>query len=144
LNYFITTENLEIGRQNLFAANEYSFIYPLFGFDAYQRFSEENIAWIKKYKSNFEYGDLMPAKYFVEIESLQEKIQSFFESLINLFWGDRIEAWFKRKQIEKIKRNPLTYKKGGYVEYNDENLIFLPEPQGEKIFQKFQEKLKTS
>ena len=143
LNYFITTENLEIGRQNLFAANEYSFIYPLFGFDAYQRFSEENIAWIKKYKSNFEYGDLMPAKYFVEIESLQEKIQSFFESLINLFWGDRIEAWFKRKQIEKIKRNPLTYKKGGYVEYTDENLVFLPEPQGGKIFQKFQEKLRS-
>jgi len=137
LNYFITTGSLEIKRQDLFAANEYSFIYPLFGFDVYWKFGEANKGWIKKYKPNFEYGGLKPAKYFVGIKPLQKNIQRPLESLINLFWGDRIEAWLKEKQIEKIKRNPLTYKKGGYVEASDDNLVFLPEPQGEKIFQKF-------
>src|SRR3989339_1162296 len=144
LNYFITNGSLEIKRQDLFAANEYSFIYPLFGFKIYEKFGEANINWIKRHKPNFEFSKLKPAKYFVEVKPLQKKIQAIFEALINLLWGDRIELWLKRKQIEKIKRNPLTYKKGGYVEYTDENLVFLPEPQGGKIFQKFQEKLKTS
>jgi hypothetical protein len=48
-----------------------------------------------------------------------------------------METWIKRKQIEKIKRNPLTYKKGGYIEYTDENLIFLPEPQGPSVLEKY-------
>lgn len=138
LNYFITTGSLEIQRQDLFAANEYTFIYPLLGFDIYQKFGEANIDWIKKYKPNFEFSDLKPAKYFVEVKPLQKYIQRLSEGLINLFWGDRIESWLKRKQIEKIKRNPLTYKKGGYVEASDENLIFLPEPQGPKILEIFQ------
>ncbi len=150
LNYFITTGSLEIKKKDLFAANEYSFIYPLFacplryaercgrGFDMYQLFDEANIDWIKKYKPNFEFSDLRPAKYFVEIKSLQKRAQIFFEGLINLFWGDRIESWLEKRQIARIKRNPLTYKKGGYVEYNDENLIFLPEPQGPEIQKKFE------
>ena len=142
LNYFITTGSLEIKRQDLFAANEYSFIYPLFGFNVYRNFSRENIGWIKKYKPNFEFGDLKPAKYFIRGETSNE-FQKTLESLINLARGDRIESWLKRKQIEKIKRNPLTYKKGGYVEYTDENLVFLPEPQGTRIDNLFQEKIKT-
>jgi len=73
----------------------------------------------------------------LEIKPLRKSRQAFFEGLIDLFGGDRIEAWLKRKQIEKIKRNPLTYKKGGYIEYTDENLIFLPEPQGSSVLEKY-------
>jgi hypothetical protein len=136
LNYFIAAGSLGIKRQDLFAANEYSFIYPLLGFDIYKKFGEANIGWIKKYKPNFEYGDLKPAKYYVEHGQFSRFIQKFRENLINFLGGDRIESWLKKKQIEKIKRNPLTYKKGGYVEYNDENLVFLPEPQGPGILEK--------
>jgi len=154
LNYFITTGNLEIQRKDLFAANEYSFIYPLFaclpdyakhygwGFDIYKKFGGVNIGWIKKYKPNFGYDDLKPAKYFVEHSWFSRFVQNTKESLINLFWGDRIELWLKKKQIEKIKRNPLTYKKGGYVEYTDQNLIFLPEPQGPRIEEEWQRGIK--
>ena len=137
LNYFITTESLEIKRQDLFAANEYSFIYPLFGFDIYKKFGKANIDWIKKYKPNFEYGDLKPAKYFIEHSLISEAVQKTKETLINFLRGDRIESWLKKKQIARIKRNPLTYKKGGYVEATDENLIFLPEPQGPRLIEKF-------
>jgi len=137
LNYFITTGSLGIKRQELFAANEYSFIYPLFGFSVYEEFGAANIKWIRKYKPNFGYDSLKPAKYFVAVKPLQRKTQRFLEGLINLFWGDKIESWLKKKQIARIKRNPLTYKKGGYVEYTDENLVFLPEPQGPKVLEKF-------
>lgn len=132
LNYFIATGSLGIKKKDLFAANEYSFAYPILGFDVYKRFGEVNIEWIKKFKSNFQYGDSKSIR-----GETSNKFQRVFESLINLFWGDRIESWLKEKQVEKIKRNPLTYKKGGYVEYSDENLVFLPEPQGPKILEKF-------
>lgn len=137
LNYFITTGGLEIKKKDLFAANEYSFIYPIFGFGTYQRFSEVNIGWIKKYKPNFEFGDLKPAKYYVKHSRFSRFIQKFREVLLNFLGGDRMELWLKKKQIARIKRNPLTYKKGGYVEYDDNNLIFLPEPQGPEVLEKF-------
>ena len=173
LNYFITTGSLEIKRQDLFAANEYSFIYPLFDSEAvipsgapaesrnlgrlrlredpsaalgvtkntvFCQFGKANIGWIKKYKPNFEFSDLKPAKYYVEHSKFSQFVQKAREALINFIFGDRMESWLKKKQIEKIKRNPLTYKKGGYVEYTDENLVFLPEPQGPVILDEFQGK----
>jgi len=142
LNYFITDGSLEIQRQDLFAANEYSFIYPLFGFDVFQKFCETNITWIKKFKPNWEIPDLKPARYFVGVGHLQETVQRFFESLINLFWGDRIESWQKDMQIKRIRRNPLTQKSGAYIEYTDENLIFLPDPQGRRSEEEWQRRMK--
>lgn len=144
LNYFITTGSLEIKRQDLFAANEYSFICPLFGFETYKRFGKANINWIRKQKPNFEDGDLVPAKYFAEVKPLQQWAQRFFETLINLFGGDRMEAWLKKKQIARIERNPLTKREGAYIEATDENLVFLPEPQGPKIEEKYEKSAKET
>ena len=142
LNYFITTDNLEIQRQDLFAANEYSFIYPVFGFDIFQKFCESNIGWINKFKPNFECPELKPARYFLDVGRLQQAVQRFFENLINIFRGDRIEAWLKRKQIARIERNPLTHKEGAYIEYTGENLIFLPAPQGMRIEEEWRRRIK--
>lgn len=141
LNYFITTENLEIQRQDLFAANEYSFVYPIFGHTVFQRFCEANLNWIKKFKPNWECPELAPARYFVGVGHLQQVVQGFLESLINLFGGDRIESWLKKKQIERIERNPLTQKPGAYVEATDQNLIFLPAPQGPRIEEEWQRRI---
>jgi hypothetical protein len=143
LNYFITTESLEIQRQDLFAANEYSFIYPIFGHNVFQKFCETNNNWIKKIKPNWKTPDLKPARYFVEHGGLSSFIQKSFESLINMLWGDRIESWQKRHQIARIKRNPLTKKEGAYIEYSDENLIFLPVPQGVRIEEEWQRRMKS-
>jgi len=142
LNYFITTENLEIQRQDLFAANEYSFIYPLFGHNVFQKFCGTNLVWIKKIKPNWSIPDLKPARYFVEVKPLHQAVQRLFESLINMLWGDRIESWQKRQQVARIERNPLTQKSGAYIEYSDENLIFLPEPQGVRIEKEWQRRIK--
>jgi len=140
LNYFIATGNLEIKRQELFSANEYSFIYPLFGYSVFQIFCETNITWIKKFKPNWEIPELKPARYYIEHSKLSLIIQKSFENLINLLRGDRIESWLKNIQIKRIRRNPLTHKKGAYIEYSNENLIFLPEPQGPKVQEKFLER----
>jgi predicted nucleotidyltransferase len=173
LNYFTTTGSLEIQRQDLFAANEYSFIYPIFdslvipmqtgiqefndsGFSTgsrvkpgmtkksvFSEFCEANFTWIKKIKPNWEIPELKPAKYFVEYSKISNAIQNILESLINALWGDKIESWQKRRQIARIERNPLTQKPGAYIEYTDENLIFLPEPQSVRIEEEWQRRLKS-
>ena len=173
LNYFATTGSLEIQRQDLFAANEYSFIYPIFDSFCHSResgnpkkneyhiaagsrvkpgmtkksvfcqFCETNAEWIKKIKPNWEVPELKPARYFVESSKFSSSIQKAGESLINLFWGDRIESWLKDMQIKRIRRNPLTNKPGAYIEYSDENLIFLPEPQGLRIEEEWQRRINS-
>jgi hypothetical protein len=143
LNYFITTDSLEIQRQDIFAANEYCFIYAIFGYNVFQKFCETNLGWIKKFKPNWSIPDLKPARYCVEQSSLSVFIQKLFESLINSLWGDRIEAWQKRQQVARIERNPLTKKEGAYIEYTDQNLIFLPVPQGVGIEEEWQRRVKS-
>ena len=143
LNHFRTTRSLEIERKDSFAPNEYSFLYPLFGFDVYEEFAEANINWIRKIKPDFSYDQLKPAKYYVEHGKTSRFIQKTIEDLINFLGGDRIESWLKRKQIAHIKRNPLTYKKGAYIKYNDDNLVFLPEPQGVGLEEKIQERIEN-
>ena len=179
LNYFITTGSLVIQRQDLFGANEYSFMYPLFsanvipteakrsgGIDkneavashrvvhedpsttlgmtknsVFCQFCEKNIEWIKKFKPNWEAPEIEPAKYYTKHGKIGESIQKSNETLINFLGGDIIESWLKRKQIEKIKANPLTRKGGAYIEATDDNLIFLPEPQGVKIYGEYEKRL---
>jgi len=141
LNYFTTTGNLEIERQDLFAANEYSFIYPIFGYNIFQKFCGINLEWIKKIKPNWQVPELKPARYCVEHSQPGRSLQRLFENLINMLWGDRIESWLKRHQITRIERNPLTKKSGAYIEYTDKNLIFLPEPQGVRVEEEWQRRV---
>ena len=143
LNYIITTGSLGIKRQDLFAANEYCFISPILGHSIFQKFCGTNLDWIKIFKPNWQVPELKPARYFVEHNKMSRAFQKLFESLINLFWGDRIEAWQKRHQIARIERNPLTKKEGAYIEYTDKNLIFLPVPQGVRIEEEWQRRLKS-
>lgn len=134
LNYYITTGSLEIERKDLFASNEYSFIYPIFdsrGF--FYQFCEANFHWIKKFKPNWEIPKLAPSRYHIAETKFSRLIQKMLENLINFPGGDRIETWLKCMQIARIERNPLTKKTGAYVEYSDRNLIFLPDPQGVRI-----------
>lgn len=137
LNYFITTGSLEIKKKDLFAANEYSFLYPLYGFRVYKKFGETNHNWIRKYKPNYIFDDIGPFRYAGDTK-FSRFTRSSVEGLINFLGGDRMESWLKKKQVDKIRKNPLTYKKEGYVEANDENLVFLPEPQGPGVIEQFE------
>jgi len=63
--------------------------------------------------------------------------------LEKIFSSSRIEKKLKKWQSEKIKKNPLTEKKGGMIICSEAELAFWPdfENQGPKIFEKFQENL---
>ncbi len=135
-NYFVTTESLTIKRRDLFAANEYSFLYPLFGFDVYENFAKANSGWMRKFKPNFAAEEIEPFRY-VGHGAASGAWQKTLETLINSLGGDRMESWLRKLQTEKIERNPLTHKAGGHVEATDKNLVFLPEPQGPRVMEEF-------
>jgi len=135
LNHYIASQSLEIKKKGLFAAGEYSFLYPLLGFDFYEEFGKSNRQWIGGYKPNYSFDELKPFRY-VEATHASRALQNGFERLINFLGGARIETWLKEKQTTRIEKNPLTHKAGGYIEYNDDNLVFLPEPRLDEEFTK--------
>jgi len=138
LNYFITTGSLEIGLKDIFSSSEYYFMLPLFGLETFREFQEQN-RWIEEYKVNYEkdgaenlkmLSDSWPARL---LRRLGEKI------LAAEFIEKSLETW----QMKRISRNPKTHQAGSMVSASKEALIFLPNPQGPKIYDKFQDRLSS-
>jgi len=136
-NYFITTDSLEIRNKDLFSANEYFFCFPLFETKNYfQKFQLRNI-WIMKYKPNY-YLSLSKNLFSIRDNELTRVMRIFFE---NLFDHDFLEKYLEKLEMQKIKNNPKTKNFEGLIDADNRALIFLPHPQGPKIFEKFKNKL---
>lgn len=136
LNYFITDDSLEIKTKDLFSANEYSFCFPLFGAEEYKKFQIKN-SWIKKNKPNY---------YIAEQENLKTIKDTKCSRLVRtlgekLFGWDFLENRLRTWEEKKIMSNPKTHQEGSMVEASDEALIFLPSPQGPKVFEEFKERV---
>jgi len=136
LNYFITEDSLEIKLKDLFSASEYFFILPIFGWETFQKFQKDN-SWIIDYKPNYFPAEIAGAK-MVEDSIFSRFLRKLGEKILDSKW---IEKFLKRWQLQKIARNPKTKQKGGLIIAEDEALVFLPEPQGPKIFEKFSLKM---
>ncbi len=138
LNYFITEDSLEISTKDLYSANEYFFIRPVFGFDVFKKFQLKN-RWIKTIKPHYEPSEIEPVNMLCDsffsknIRSLGEKILDF--SFLENFLG-KIEK-------KKIMNNPKTHREGSFIQASDEALVFLPELKGPKIFDEFKKKIEN-
>jgi hypothetical protein len=136
LNYFITESALEIRNKDLYSANEYSFIFPLWGEEVFKNFQIKN-SWISEYKPNYDSAEtpnlklLGPNKFFWFWQKIGERI---------LGWNF-IECWLRKIEKSKIENNPLTHQEGSLIVATDEALIFLPDPQGPKVFESFKRKI---
>ncbi len=136
LNYFITTKQLEILNQDLYAAHEYQTMRLLYGEDMYQKFILAN-RWIKRYKPNYS-GQALRDRSAVKESKWQLSCQQFLETLFKFVPMQReLIAWQKKK----IANNPNTQLAGSYIEATDEALIFLPKPRGPKVFEAFKKRL---
>lgn len=142
LNYFVTDESLNISIEkrpfevNLFSAGEYSFMIPLFGFKIFRKFQIRN-SWIKDFKPNFE---------ITEVRNMKMISDTHFSKLVRkcgekLFGFDFIEKILRKMEREKIANNPKTHLEGSIIEANDNELVFLPKPQGKEIYERCREKL---
>jgi hypothetical protein len=132
LNYFITTGSLEIEMQDLFASSEYFFALPVFGFNVFGEFQKAN-GWISKYHENFS---------STEIPNLKLKSDNYFSKLIRsvgekLLGFDYLEQKLKVWQTKRIALDPRTNMPGSMIVADDNSLVFLPEPQGPKVFEAF-------
>lgn len=136
LNYFITTKSLEISNQDLFSSSEYFFARPVFGFKVFRKFQIKN-SWIKNYRPNYSVSDLAET-CLVKDGFFSKKIRKVGEKICGFKFLENI---LKKWQMKRIAKDPRTHQAGSMVEAGDEALIFLPEPQGPEVFEKFQEKL---
>jgi hypothetical protein len=138
LNYFITTKSLEINLKDIYSSSEYSFILPIFGFKIFRKFQMKN-RWIRNYKVNYDIDEIANLKMLKDVH-LIKFIRKIGERILSF---DFIEKALKGWQINRISKNPKTHQPGSIIIANDESLIFLPEPQGPIIYEKFKEKLSS-
>ena len=138
LNYFITTKSLEINLKDVFSSSEYYFLVPVFGFRVFKKFQKQN-QWIKKYKPNYQIEEI-PHREVVGETRLIRWIRKIGEVIFDL---DILEKFLKNWQLRRIQADPRTHLPGNVVIANDEMLIFLPEPHGPKIFDKFKDRLEN-
>jgi predicted nucleotidyltransferase len=136
LNYFITTESLEISNQDLFSSSEYFFMRPIFGFKVFRKFQIKN-SWIGNYHPNFSIPELAD-NCLIKDNYFSKKIRKTGELI---FGNEFVENILKRWQLKRINKDPRTYQAGSMVKADEKELIFLPEPKGPDIFEKFQKKL---
>lgn len=138
LNYFVTDDSLKIKTKDLFSASEYYFMVPLFDAGRVHHSFQLKNSWIKKFKPNYQIAD---------IENMNLSGDSRFSKAVRavlekIFGWDFLEKRLERWEKEKIKRNPKTHRTGSMIEAASDALVFLPEPKGPKIFDKFKENMK--
>lgn len=132
-NYFIATNSMEIRNKDLYSASEYFFCFPFFDAKNYfQRFQLRN-HWIRKYKPNY----YLAAKENFLL-SRDNRITKLFRVLLeNLLDHEFLEKYLEKIETEKIQRNPKTSNKDSLISADRNALIFLPHPQGPKVFENF-------
>ncbi len=136
LNYFLTTQSLEITHKDIFSSSEYFFILPVFGFRMFRKFQMKN-GWIGNYKENFSLEEIPDLK-MVRDGRFSKIIRKIGEKILNF---DIIEKKLRSWQVRRIVNDPRTSQKGSMIIADDEMLIFWPEPQSPKVFDKFQNRL---
>jgi hypothetical protein len=138
LNYYIADCSLSTDLKDLYSSSEYSFIMPVYGFGMFQEFQKQNV-WIRKYRANFR-PDAVGGLRIVEDSGISRTIKQMLEFLLD---HRLLEAGLKKWQMRRIVRDPRTCKAGSAVTANDDTLIFLPDPQGPEVFQRFQERMES-
>ena len=136
LNFFVTDQSLEVITKDLFSANEYMFFFPLYGSDVYTKFQIKN-KWIRNMKPNYALGDIMPPKTLSD-SFFSKQLRKIGEFIFAPNW---IENILKKVEKKRIMNNPKTHQEGSMVYANDDALVFLPNPHGPAVFEKFKEKV---
>lgn len=136
LNFFVTDESLEVTTKDLYSANEYMFMLPLYGWETYLRFQIRN-HWIKGMKPHYGLSEL-PNLKMLDDDIYSTAVRKLGEGFFSAAW---VENLLRKIEKKRIMENPKTHQEGSLVYANDEALVFLPSPHGPKIFDKFKEKV---
>lgn len=136
LNCYLADESLRVPLRDVFSSHEYRFLYPVVGRDTFRAFELAN-RWMSRYRPHFQPTVVMP--WFVrQSNRLALRFQQILEWLIPLRFLEPSAAIFQKYLIE---RNPKTSLPGSYITATGAALIFLPEPKGPQIFERFKKRL---
>lgn len=134
LNYFATTDGLEVPAKDLYSSSEYFFILPLFGCKTFQSFQVRN-RWIRKIRPHFAIVENCGMLCWQD-DIFSRALRGLGEKLFAAsFW----EKWLKSFEYGKIMRNPKTHCQGSFIHVSENALIFLPSPHGPRVFERFKE-----
>ena len=143
LNCFLTIKSLEIKEEikphNLYSAQEYARIIPIFENrkNLWQKFKTTNI-WIKNYILNYPWPQ--PLKLPVSNNKIADFIRFTGEKMLDNFIGNSIETLLKNQQMKRIKKN-LTNNPDDQIFFSDEYLFFHPHSKSLKLLSRFHEAL---
>jgi len=124
LNHFLTEQNLIPENRNEYTACEYGFVFPIIGKELFKDFMRLNWTWMRNYTPNFEVAENYEGGFLLKDVSrpgLIEKLMEFFG--VAGFLNKQCKSWM----VERIEKNPETFKEGGVVIYNDGELAFWPD-----------------
>jgi len=140
LNHYITDQSLKIPWQSLYNAQTYAHLVLVWERKGlYKKFQKAN-QWVNECLVNY---PIIEKGYLTTIESNKffESIRKLREKFFNTWFGNILEYFLKKIQEGKIKREPLTYKSGGRVTFNDKQLEFHPDSPEKKILEKYNRKM---
>ena len=140
LNHYITDQSLEIPWQSLYNAQTYAHLVPLWQERGlYRKFQKAN-KWINQYLVNYSISQ----KGYLNIvkdNKLLISIRKFKEWILNTWYGDLLESFLKKIQEKRIREEPLTFKSGGRVSFDDQQLEFHPDSPEKNILEKYNQKM---
>jgi hypothetical protein len=136
LNHFITDQSLEVITKSMFSANEFMFLFPLYGWEAYHKFQIKN-QWIRDIKPTYALADIAPLKIMSD-SYVSKSVRNIGEMIFSALW---LEKLLKKIEKKLIMNNPKTHQEGSLIYANDDALVFLPNPHGPLEFEKFKAKL---
>ena len=139
LNHYVTDKSLEIKYASLSNAQINARLIPVLEIQSgiYNKFQKAN-DWVKLYLVFYPEAETKNLKY-LKVSPWLRNTAKIGEACLNNKFGDWIENIFRKLQKRLIKKNPLTYKKGGRVVIDDEQLEFHPNARERQILDKYNE-----
>jgi len=95
VNYFISTDKLEISEQNLFTATEIATLIPLYGKDIFKDFLEANI-WALSYFPN-----KLPTKASTIRDTEKSKLSKLIQKVFNGSLGLKLDNFLQKVTLKK-------------------------------------------
>jgi len=142
LNHYLTDQSLKISFPSLYNAQTYAHLTPALEMETglYRQFQTQN-RWLKDYLLFYpleKQGHLKKIQLNRFLTFLRKLRENFLDGRL----GDQLELSLKKIQEKRIKKDPLTYRAGGRVVFDDRQLEFHPDSPEKNILEKYNQRLR--
>jgi len=149
LNHYLTDQSLKIPLASLYNAQTYAHLVPTWEYHSrfgsntlklYNQFQKAN-QWLKDYLFFYPQSQQGYSRQIKSNQSLSFS-RRLREFILDKKIGDALEFILRKVQARRISQDPLTYRSGGRVVFNDEQLEFHPDSPEKGILEKYNQKIK--